>query len=218
MLSAGFTMAQVCIIEPVSEIRVMLPGHVTAGSAILPASLSAKLPLVPKVKVGTGNTFACVPKLMFPAEVNELPVAAVNTPLSVMSPVTDVADSVPPTLEVPRFKLVDFTAALPALLRATAPVRLLVCADKSIVLAAVKALVLASVSIPLSVIAPVVEVAARAPPTFEVPRFKLAELIDAAPVPVVFRVTAPVKLLACVARLMIWLALILLKLPPATYS
>src|SRR5258708_665453 len=190
----------------------MLPGTVIAGIAIAATSRNPRLPVVPNVKVGAGNTFACVPKLMLPAEVKELPVAAVNTPLSVMSPVTDVADSVPPTLDAAKFKLVDFTAALPALLRATAPVRPLVCVDKSIALADVKALVLASVSIPLSLIAPVVEVAVRAPPTFEVPRFKLAELIDAAPVPVVFRGTAPLKVFAALPRVMPWLAVGVLKL------
>src|SRR5258708_4010139 len=196
----------------------MLPGTVIAGIAIAATSRNPRLPVVPNVKVGAGNTFACVPKLMLPAEVKELPVAAVNTPLSVMSPVTDVADSVPPTLDAAKFKLVDFTAALPALLRATAPVRPLVCVDKSIALADVKALVLASVSIPLSLIAPVVEVAVRAPPTFEVPRFKLAELIDAAPVPSVLSETAPVKLLAWVARLMPWLTVRALKFPPAAVN
>src|SRR5258708_19132747 len=112
--------------EPVSEISVMLRGTVTAGSAIAPASLSAKLPLVPKVKVGAGNTFACVPKLMFPAEVNELPVAAVRTPLSVMSPDADVADSAPPTVEAPRFKLADLidAAPVPSVLSATAPAKI----------------------------------------------------------------------------------------------
>src|SRR5258708_12942400 len=100
----------------------MLPGTVIAGSAITPASLSAKLPVPPvKTKVGAGNTFACVPKLMLPAEVNKLPVAAVNTPLSVMSPVTDVAVSVPPTVEAPKFKLEDEIAAFPALFNTTTP-------------------------------------------------------------------------------------------------
>jgi len=94
----------------------------------------------------------------------------------------------------------------------------LVCVDKSIVLAEVKLLVLATVSTPLSVTAPVVEVAVRPPPTFEVPRFKLAEPIDAAPVPLVFNETAPVKLLAWVARLMPWLAVRALKLPPAAVT
>src|SRR5258708_25535466 len=102
------------------------------------------------------------------------PPAAVSTPLSLTPPVAATPVNTPPTFDAAKFKLVEFTAALPALFRATAPVRLLVCVDKSIVLADVKVLVLASVSTPLSVIAPVVEVAVRAPPTFEVPRFKLA--------------------------------------------
>src|SRR5258708_37077797 len=207
-------MARVCVIARVSEVSAMLPGTVVAAILIAPAFRNAKLPLAPgQANVAPGKLFGWVDRWILPAEVKPL-VNALNTPLSVMPPVTEVADSVPPTLDAAKFKLVEFTAALPALLRATAPVRLLVCVDKSIVLADVKLLALASVSTPLSVIAPVVELAVRAAPTFDAPRFKLAELIDAAPVPVVFNETAPAKLLACVARLMLWLAVWVVKLPP----
>src|SRR5258707_4562754 len=78
--------------------------------------------------------------------------------------------------------------------------------------------VLAAVSTPLSVIAAVGEVAVRVPPTVDVPRFKLAALIDAAPVPLVFNETGPVKLLAWVARLMLWLTVRALKFPPAAVT
>src|SRR5258708_22799533 len=208
-------MARVCVIARVSEVSAMLPGTVVAAILIAPAFRNAKLPLAPvKANVAPGKLFAWVDRSILPAEVKPL-VNALNTPLSVMPPVTEVADSVPPTLDAAKFKLVEFTAALPALLRATAPVRLLVFVDKSIVLADVKLLALASVRTPLSVIAPVVQPAVKAPPTFEVPRFILAELIDAAPVPLVFNETGPVKLLASVARSMPWLAVRALKLPPA---
>ena len=116
----------VCVIGPVSEISVMLPGTVTAADSVIgPASLSAKLPLAPKAKVGAGNAFACVPKLMLPAEVKVLPVAAVKIPLSVMSPVADVAVSAPPMFDVPKFKTFDRMVAVPVpvVLSETAPVK-----------------------------------------------------------------------------------------------
>src|SRR5258706_4600435 len=56
-------------------------------------------------------------------------------------------------------------------------------------------------NMPLSVMSPTVDVAVKAPPTDEAPRFKLFEVIAAEPVPRVLRVTAPVKLFVWVARL-----------------
>ena len=123
-LPAVAAMAPVCVIEPVSEISVMLPGTVIAGIAIAATSRNPRLPVVPNVKVGAGNTFACVPKLMLPAEVKELPVAAVRTPLSVMS-VSEVAVSVPPTVDVPRLSAAASMVAVPVpvVLSETAPVK-----------------------------------------------------------------------------------------------
>ena len=116
----------VCVIAPVSEISVMLPGTVIVGIAIAPSSLSPRLPVAPlKVKIGAGNTFACVPKLMLPAEVKLL-VGAVKTPLSVMPPaLVAVAANVPPTLDVPRLSVAASMVALPvpAVFNETAPVK-----------------------------------------------------------------------------------------------
>src|SRR5258708_11940073 len=181
----------------------MRVGSVPGGIPIAPAPLSAKLPLVPKVKVGAGNTFACVPKLMLPAEVNKLPVAAVNTPLSVISPVTDVADNAPPTVDVPRFKLAELidAAPVPSVLSATAPVKLLVCVARLMLWLPVRALKLppAAVSTPLSLTPPVAAVPVNTPPTFDAAKFKLVEFFTAA-LPALLRATAPVRLLVCVDK------------------
>ena len=123
-------------------------------------------------------------------------------PLSMMSPTVEVAVSVPATVEAAKFKLVDVIAAFPTLLRATGPLRTFVDVDRSMFAADVKLLAAASVSTPLCVMSPTVVVAVSGPPTLEVPRFKLADLIAAAPVPVVVSSTGPVKLLTCVARFM----------------
>src|SRR5271167_1588719 len=194
----------------------MLPGTIVAAIVMAPAFWNARLPLAPvKANAAPGRLFAWVDRSMLPPELKELPVAAVRTPLSMILPIA-VPVSVPPTVDAPKFKLDDSTAALPGLLSTIAPVKRLLFVERSMVLAEVKLLALASVSTPLSIRLPPAEVdeAVSTPPTLEVPRFKLAELIDAVPVPVVFSETGPVKLLACVARSMFWLAVWAVKLPP----
>src|SRR5260221_4911251 len=96
---------------PVVAIPVNVPATVDAPKfklsdliAALPALLSATVP---------SSRFACVDKLILAADVNVLPLAAVSTPLSVMSPVVDVADSAPPTLDAPKFSAADSMLAVP---------------------------------------------------------------------------------------------------------
>ena len=75
------------------------------------------------------STFVDVDRSMLPAEeVKVLPPVAVNTPLSVMFPVVEVAAKVPPTVDAPRFKLVPLIAAFPVpfVFSDTAPVKVLV--------------------------------------------------------------------------------------------
>jgi hypothetical protein len=67
---------------------------------------------------------------------------------------------------------------------------------------------------PLSVIPPVAAVPVSVPPTLDAPKFNAAASMAAVPVPVVLSETAPAKLLACVARLMLWFAVWVVKLPP----
>lgn len=143
----------------------------------------------------------------------KVPPAAVNTPLSVTPPVVAVAVNAPPTVEAPKFKLEDEIAAFPALFNTTTPPRALEDVDRSIVLADVKLLPLASANAPLSVIAPVVEVAVNGPPTVEAPKFSAAAKIVAAPVPKVFNETGPVNRLPAVPKVMAWLAAEVVKLP-----
>src|SRR5271163_4748546 len=200
-------MAPVCVIDPVSETSVMLPGTIVAAIVMAPAFWNARLPLAPvKVNVAPGRLFAWVDRSMLPAEVKLLAGAA-STPLSVMPPDDAVAASVPPTVEAPKIKLAVAIAALPAAFSDTGPLNALVEVARLMFAAELKLLPAVSVRTPLCVILPAVEVANNAPPTPEVPRFKLAELIDAVPVPVVFSETGPVKSLACVPRLMFWLAI-----------
>src|SRR5260370_133892 len=144
------------------------------------------------------------------------PPAAAGPPLSLPPPVAAVPVNTPPTFDAAKFKLVEVTAALPALLRATAPVRLLVCVDRSIVVADAKVLMLASVSTPLSVIAPIVDVAVSGPPTVDVPRFSAAASMIAAPVPV-FNETGQLKIFPALARVIVCVPEVV-KLPPAAVS
>ena len=83
----------------------------------------------------------------------------------------------------------------------TVPPSTFVDVDRSMLPAEVKVLPPVALKMPLSVMLPVVEVAASVPPTVDAPRFKLVPLIAAFPVPLVFSDTAPVKLLVWVARL-----------------
>src|SRR5271169_5573221 len=211
--------APVCVIVPVSEISVMLPGTVIVGIAIDATSRNPKLPVAPvKVKVGVGSTFPCVPKLMLPAELNELPVAAVKTPLSVISPVIAVPASVPPTVDVPKFNAAASMVAVPVpvVFSETAPLKVLAGVARLMfwLAAWVVKLPLPAVIAPLCVIPPVIAVPASVPPTVDVPKFNAAASMVAVPVPVVFSETAPLKVLAGVARLMFWLAAWVVKLPP----
>ena len=143
----------------------------------------------------------------------KVPPAAVNRPLSVIPPVVAVAVNAPPTVEAPKFKLEDEIAAAPALFNTTTPPRVLEEVDRSIVLADVKLLPLASANTPLSVIAPVVEVAVNGPPTVEAPKFSVPANMVAAPDPEVLKETAPVNRLPLVPKVMAWLAAEVVKLP-----
>src|SRR5271157_5655904 len=211
--------APVCVIVPVSEISVMLPGTVIVGIAIDATSRNPKLPVAPvKVNVGAGNTFPCVPKLMLPAELNELPVAAVKTPLSVISPVIAVPASVPPTVDVPKFNAAASMVAVPVpvVFSETAPLKVLAGVARLMfwLAAWVVKLPLPAVIAPLCVIPPVIAVPASVPPTVDRQKVKAAASVVAVPVPVVFSETAPLKVLAGVARLLFWLAAWVVKLPP----
>jgi hypothetical protein len=194
-LPAVATIGPVCVIDAVSESSVMLPGTVVAAKLILPAFWNARLPLAPvKANAAPGKLFACVDRSILPAAVKLL-VGALNTPVSAMSPVDEVAASVPPTVEAPKVKLLDAIAALPGALSDTGPVNALVEVARLMLPADVKLLPAASVRIPLCVMSPTVVAADNAPPTLEVPRFKFLEVIAATPVPSVLSATAPLKLL-----------------------
>src|SRR5271168_526650 len=106
-------MAPVCVIDPVSETSVMLPGTIVAAIVMAPAFWNARLPLAPvKANVAPGRLFAWVDRSMLPAEVKLL-AGAFNTPLCVMSPLTEAAVSEPPTVDAPRFSDADSIAAAP---------------------------------------------------------------------------------------------------------
>src|SRR5271167_1941145 len=165
-------MAPVCVIVPVSEISVMLPGTVIVGIAIDATSRNPKLPVAPvKVNVGAGNTFPCVPKLMLPAELNELPVAAVKTPLSVISPVIAVPASVPPTVDVPKFNAAASMVAVPVpvVFSETAPLKVFPALPKLMVWSAAEVVKFPAVAVivpaPVCVIVPVSEISVMLPGT-----------------------------------------------------
>src|SRR5260221_634344 len=215
-LLVGALNTPVSAMSPVNEVAASVPPTVEAPKVKLLDAIAA----LPGALSDTGpvNALVEVARLMLPADVKLLPAASVRIPLCVMSPTVVAADNAPPTLEAPRFKFLEVIAAtrVPGVLSAPGRGKLLGWVARLIPWLAVRARKLppAAVSTPLSLTPPVAAVPVNTPPTLEVPRFKLAELIDAAPVPVVLSETAPAKLLACVARLMLWLAVWVVKLPP----
>ncbi|MGC1523112.1 MAG: hypothetical protein WA803_16340, partial [Steroidobacteraceae bacterium] len=198
-------MAPACVIEPVSEISVMLPGTIVAARLIFPVFWNPRLPLVPlKANVAPGKLFACVNRLMLPADAKLL-AGAVNTPLSVM-PLVPIAVNVPPTVEVPRLSAAASMLALPVapvVFRETGPEKALAGVANAmvpLVVSVVKVAAPAAIA-PVCAIPPVVASAVSAPPTLDAPRFSAAATMLALPAaPLVFRETGPEKALAGVAN------------------